>query len=389
MKTYTYTMGFSGGDEVDGIMEISITENGYKFIKKAKSEMAKSEIINSADVINAVSIELYSGCIGDYNTPDELLKVKELKDWEEITYAKLVDFEAILKHNSFYITAKHKYGSSEICSYNAITTEELDDFFIEPSKEAEAIEMLYGVDSEIIRTCEKYVLSRRNIHRVNEFLVHKIIRDEENVLLEQIACEDKLEKAEIVFLDSCDAEVLEIRFLRQGFIKAQKPDGFDAMNNEQKEEWANEVLESKSDFELVQAMADFSDADVHGDFFDEVPKVAAIETRYGEDTVFRTAEWDAFAYPPVVEHFKLDDGHRYILQDLLAEDAQVKILNDLAKGDRSYLFAILIGEGAVQFGNMTDKQLFGEFMECSSSIALLDEMSEEKVQTIINDITGE
>jgi len=90
------------------------------------------------------------------------------------------------------------------------------------------IETLYGQDSDIIRTCEKYVLSRRNIHGCNEFLVHKIIRDEEKVLLEQIACEDILDKAKKVFEDSCDAEVLEIRFLRQGFIKAQKPDGFDA-----------------------------------------------------------------------------------------------------------------------------------------------------------------
>lgn len=248
------------------------------------------------------------------------------------------------------------------------------------------IETLYGANSEIIRTCEKYVLSRRNIHNCINFIVHKIIRDEEKVLLEQIACEDLLEKAEIIFEDSCDAEVLEIRFLRQGFIKAPKPDGFAAMSNEQKEEWANGVLESKPDFELVQGMADFSDADVHGDFFDEIPQVAAIETRYGEETVFKTAEWDAFAYPPVVEHFKLEDGYRYMIQDLLAEDAQVKILNDLAKGDRSYLFAILIGEGAVQFGNMTDKQLFAEFKECATTIALLEDMNEEKVQTIIEGI---
>lgn len=70
------------------------------------------------------------------------------------------------------------------------------------------IETLYGQGNEIIRTSQKYVLSRRNIHGFNEFLVHKIFRNEESVLLGQLACENNLVQAEEFFESSCNSEPL-------------------------------------------------------------------------------------------------------------------------------------------------------------------------------------
>lgn len=159
------------------------------------------------------------------------------------------------------------------------------------------IETLYGPDSELLKTCENYCLSRRNIHGFNEFLVHKLARTEANVLLVQLHCLTDYTEAEKAFEELCEIEVLEIRFLRQGFIKAPKPSGFDAMNDEEQEEWADSVLESKSDLELLNGMADFPNASRTGEYFDEAPRVAAIETPYGEELLNTTKEWNAFAYP--------------------------------------------------------------------------------------------
>ena len=183
------------------------------------------------------------------------------------------------------------------------------------------IETLYGQNSEIIRTCLKYVLSRRNIHGFNEFIVHKIIRDEDKVLLEQIVCEDELKKAEDSFDSFCNTEVLEIRFLRQGLVKATKPQGFENMSREEQGKWASDVLDSKSDLDILDAMADYPDAHRTSKYFDEAPQVAAIESSNGEDLLFTTSEWNAFAHYTVALLDEVNEGKvQNIIKDIEGEN---------------------------------------------------------------------
>lgn len=99
-------------------------------------------------------------------------------------------------------------------------------------------------------------------------------------------------------MSNAKKETLEIRFLQSGLIKAVKPQGFDAMNNEERDMWADGVLKEQSDHELIEATYtlehDGSSLHCSGVVFDEAPQVAAIESEYGENKLYSTKEWDEF-----------------------------------------------------------------------------------------------
>ena len=101
---------------------------------------------------------------------------------------------------------------------------------------------------------------------------------------------------------------LEIRFLQPGLVKAEAPKGFKKWTSSQKEEWAHNVLvelkRDKGDTALLEAMAYLENPTKTGEYFDEVPQVAAIEADYGETTLFETSDW---------KEFKIPNGKKYLV----------------------------------------------------------------------------
>lgn len=91
---------------------------------------------------------------------------------------------------------------------------------------------------------------------------------------------------------------VDIRFLRQGLIEAETPKGFEEMSKQKKIEWAQQILNDKSDKELIQAMSDFREG--INQFFDETPTVEAIEGGDEDDAFYgcpivQTKAWQLFA----------------------------------------------------------------------------------------------
>ncbi len=91
---------------------------------------------------------------------------------------------------------------------------------------------------------------------------------------------------------------VHIRFLRQGLVEAETPEGFDSMLDKEKLEWATEKLAKLPDNDIVEAMADFTEAFKTGNWFDEAPYASAIEAAEGDDienSVVQTREWKIFS----------------------------------------------------------------------------------------------
>ena len=87
---------------------------------------------------------------------------------------------------------------------------------------------------------------------------------------------------------------VNIRFLRQGLIKASVPENFEQMTKKEKLNWANEVIESHTDDEIIQAMSDFENPEKSG-FFDSAPLATAIEKTVTEPfSIVSTQTWDKF-----------------------------------------------------------------------------------------------
>lgn len=87
---------------------------------------------------------------------------------------------------------------------------------------------------------------------------------------------------------------VDIRFLRQGLVRAVVPEGFTKMTKKEKLDWAKHVLNhTKTDEELIQAMSDFEDPERDGWFDEDIP-VCAIESVGGEPIV-QTEEWKLFS----------------------------------------------------------------------------------------------
>ena len=81
-----------------------------------------------------------------------------------------------------------------------------------------------------------------------------------------------------------------IRFLRQGLIEVEVPEG---STPDEVKAMAEAYMEKASDSTLKQAMSDFPVGS--DDFFDEPPMVAAIELPANDyDLLFTSSEWEAF-----------------------------------------------------------------------------------------------
>lgn len=91
---------------------------------------------------------------------------------------------------------------------------------------------------------------------------------------------------------------VEIRFLQPGLVKVEAPEGFKNWTSSQKEEWANKILrdlkQEKGDTALLEAMAYLLNPVETGEYFDEAPLVAAIESDCGDTCLYQTDEWIAF-----------------------------------------------------------------------------------------------
>ena len=54
------------------------------------------------------------------------------------------------------------------------------------------------------------------------------------------------------------------------------------------------LKKEKGDTALLEAMACLANPRETGEYFDEAPQVAAIETDYGDTVLYETAEWIVF-----------------------------------------------------------------------------------------------
>jgi len=86
-----------------------------------------------------------------------------------------------------------------------------------------------------------------------------------------------------------------INYLKRGCIAADTPADFAGMTDEEKMEWAAEVLESTSDRELINGLADYNNPKWYG-FFDETPEPLAIEEDDTE-TYITTNVWESCFQP--------------------------------------------------------------------------------------------
>lgn len=97
--------------------------------------------------------------------------------------------------------------------------------------------------------------------------------------------------------EKMEEDMLDIRYLLSGCIKAKKPEGFETMSNEEKEDWADLILGEKSDQEIMEGTFTLESLgeSLHqsGVVYDEVPMAAAIEEEFG-GTYYTTTEWRAY-----------------------------------------------------------------------------------------------
>lgn len=161
------------------------------------------------------------------------------------------------------------------------------------------IKAMSSIRAELLLTFKELYLAEKEIHStddlMNDITVEVMKTLDSNSERYFYDLSDFIQSELIEKITSEEAEVLEIRFLRQGLIKAPKPEGFDDMSAEEQEKWANSIIESKSDLEILEAMSDLPNATQTGKYFEGTVHVAAIESKEGEELLYSTDEWEAFA----------------------------------------------------------------------------------------------
>jgi hypothetical protein len=133
---------------------------------------------------------------------------------------------------------------------------------------------------------------------------------------------------------------LNIRILRQGLVKAKKPEGFDEWTDLEKRQWADNILEALDDDAILEALADFGNPKEEG-YFDCAPDAVAIETEEG-DTLFTTLAWEAFKDPDI------DENIQEMLPSDLTDIEKIKLLDqariDALKSYRQKHGAKILGD---------------------------------------------
>lgn len=86
---------------------------------------------------------------------------------------------------------------------------------------------------------------------------------------------------------------VHIRFLTPGLIEAEAPDNFAEMSPNEKLNWAQEILNQKTDRELLYSVAQYEEPETYG-WFDGSPLADAVENEDG-DVIAQTKEWKTFS----------------------------------------------------------------------------------------------
>lgn len=155
-----------------------------------------------------------------------------------------------------------------------------------------------------------------------------------------------------------EEEMLELRYLVPGLIKASKPKGFEEMNAHEKEEWATNMLAEKSDFEIIEGTCTLvyngSTLNKSSVVYDEAPLVAAIESEYGEKLLLTTPEWNEFAgfnktarayQRETIAYFATDI---YVAQALVILSTKNELeINIIKHNDESSYFEVQLQEDAM------------------------------------------
>jgi len=122
-------------------------------------------------------------------------------------------------------------------------------------------------------------------------------------LLVPFGCRSALFEEKYKSVKTHTEELLEIKYILPGTIKAPKPKGFDEMISKERDEWAHGILSEKTDFELVKGTynlednkngADRSLQDAN-DVYDESPYVEAIASKCGEKLHYTTEVWNCYS----------------------------------------------------------------------------------------------
>lgn len=74
---------------------------------------------------------------------------------------------------------------------------------------------------------------------------------------------------------------VNIRFLKAGLVKTETPYQWDKMSAEERLAWASEVINGKSDQEIIDAMADFENPGINGYFDADSLLASAIDYAEG------------------------------------------------------------------------------------------------------------
>lgn len=74
---------------------------------------------------------------------------------------------------------------------------------------------------------------------------------------------------------------VNIRFLKAGLVTAEAPSRWDKMSAEERLSWATDMLNKRSDQEIIDAMADFENPGINGYFDADALQASAIDYAEG------------------------------------------------------------------------------------------------------------
>lgn len=123
---------------------------------------------------------------------------------------------------------------------------------------------------------------------------------------------------------------LQIKFLKAGVLEVPAPADYKTMSLEEKVDWANEVLRSKSDEEIIQALADMSEKEA-----------AILGTRFEGDSLYteaiHTADLDVgYANSVVWDLYENDTTGDWLVYDsdgkLIEEDSIIRVKQHINHG---------------------------------------------------------
>ena len=93
-------------------------------------------------------------------------------------------------------------------------------------------------------------------------------------------------------------EKLQIRYIQQGIIEVDLPKKWEDMTNSDRHDFCQNILNSKSDSDLIDGLREVKEKNNSGEFFAETPSVEAIQIKddFEVSTVACSDTWRRFIW---------------------------------------------------------------------------------------------